>query len=117
MRRSPVRVLPHVLFKASGAELSADHPEFGRQRVQVLPSGEILVHSTSETVLARQGEDRCDLALRLLTEYGVGPLDTIEIVFKAGVPQYAVVEWSLARKVRAVRSGAAAGEQRLISRS
>lgn len=37
--------------------MTVDHPQFGRQTVQLLPNGETLVHSTSETILAKDGEE------------------------------------------------------------
>lgn len=95
--------------------MSADCPQFGRQKVQILPDGQALVHSTSETVLARPDEDRDGLLQRLRSEYGVGPADMVEIVFKAGTPQYAIVEWALATEflriatAKAVRQGVANG--------
>lgn len=69
-----------------------DPPEFGRQRCQILPNGEAIVQSTSETIQAKEGEDREAFVHRLAEEYGVGPDDTVDITFKAGRPRYAVVE-------------------------
>lgn len=69
-----------------------DPPEFGRQRCQILPNGEAIIYSTSETIQAKDGEDREAFVRRLAEEHGVDPDDSVEIVFKAGRPQYAVVE-------------------------
>lgn len=73
--------------------MSADHPQFGRQRVQVLATGEVVVQATSETFQAKPGEDQMSFLRRLAREAGVGPGDVVEVVFKAGRLQYAVVEW------------------------
>ena len=67
-------------------------PTFGRQAVRVLAGGDVEVISTSETVLAKQGEDREHFVSRLQREFGVGPSDGLTIVYKAGKPQYAIVE-------------------------
>lgn len=69
-----------------------DPPEFGRQRCQILPTGEAVIQSTSETILAKDGEDREAFLCRLAEEHGVGPDDRVEITFRAGKPHYAVVE-------------------------
>ena len=68
-------------------------PRFGRQAVRVLAGGDVEVLSTSETVLAKQSEDREQFVARLLRDFGVGPSDGLMIVYKAGKPQYAIVEW------------------------
>jgi hypothetical protein len=68
-------------------------PQFGRQKVQILDQGHVLVHATSETIVAEKGEDAAALVRRLVAQRGVGPADAVEIVFKAGAPQYAIVEW------------------------
>lgn len=81
--------------------MSADHPQFGRQRVQVLPSGEAVVQATSETFQAKPGEDQKAFLRRLAREHGVGPGDVVEVVFKAGRPQYAVVEWGKRKEEKA----------------
>jgi hypothetical protein len=76
------------------------HPQYGRQRLQLLPSG-VLVRSTSETVLAKEGEDQDTFLKRLRDEYGVGPEDEVEVVYKAGKVQYAVIEWGPRQKRKA----------------
>lgn len=72
-------------------------PAFGRQRIQLLSNGQALVHTTSETMLANKGEGREAFLVRL-AEMGVGPEDEVELVYKGGWPQYAVVTWQNPRK-------------------
>jgi hypothetical protein len=69
------------------------HPQYGRQRLRLLPSG-VLVHSTSETVLAKEDEAQGAFLKRLRDEYGVGPEDEVEVVYKAGKIQYAIIMWA-----------------------
>ena len=68
-----------------------------------------MVRATSETVLAEKGEDREALLRRLARQYGVGPLDSVEIVFKGGAPQYAVIEWGTTGAVDAASRGKSTG--------
>jgi len=68
-------------------------PRFGRQAMRVRADGDVEVISTSETVLAKQGEDREQFISRLQREFGVGPSDGLMIVYKAGKPQYAIIKW------------------------
>ena len=68
-------------------------PQFGRQRVQILDPGHVIVHATSETIQAEKGEDLTTFLQRLATANGVGPADAVDVIFKAGAPQYAIIEW------------------------
>jgi len=67
-------------------------PQFGRQVVQILSADDVLVHSTSETVSARQGETAEAFLRRLATEGGVKREDQVELAYKAGAPPNAVVK-------------------------
>ncbi len=71
-----------------------DPPQFGRQRVQVLPDGDAVVHATVEIIKARKGEDAVAFLLRLARKCGVKPTDKVEITYRDGMPQFAQVEWS-----------------------
>lgn len=68
-------------------------PQFGRQRMHLLENG-VLIRSTSEVIRARSGESTEAFLRRLVDEYHVGPQDVVEVTFKSGLPDYAVVEWA-----------------------
>ena len=84
-------------------------PGWGWEAVRVLPDGEVEVISTSETVLAKQTEDREQFIARLCREFGVGPSDGLMIVYKARKPRYAIIEWK-------TRLPGAAGDHEALKR-
>jgi len=85
--------------------LDLSPPQFGQQVVQVL-AGEVVVHATSETVSAEKGEGVDALVHRLVRDFHVQPVDLVRIHYKAGAPQYAVIERGAASSTR----GGAAGK-------
>ena len=89
-------------------------PEYGQQVVQVLAGEGVLagshylvVHATSETVSAEKGEGMDALVHRLVRDFHVQPVDLVRIHYKAGAPQYAVIERGAASSTR----GGAAGKR------
>jgi hypothetical protein len=45
-------------------------PQLGRQKVQILDQGHVLVHAMSETIVAEKGEDAAALVRRLVAQRG-----------------------------------------------
>ena len=68
------------------------HIEFGQEIVQMLPGGESVVRSRSETINALEGETPDEFVHRLAKDFGVEPHDRVRITYKSGKPRFAVVK-------------------------
>ena len=66
--------------------------EFGQEIVQILPDGESVVRSLSETINALEGETREELLRRLARDFDVQPHDRVRVTYKSGKPKCAAVE-------------------------
>ena len=66
-----------------------DRIRFGRRRLD-FRNGTVVIKSTSVTERAHRGEDEEEFTNRLLETYS-DEEGTIEIVFKAGRPDYAII--------------------------
>ncbi|MGH2536967.1 MAG: hypothetical protein ACRDHL_06215 [Candidatus Promineifilaceae bacterium] len=65
---------------------------FGRRKFSI-QDGQAILTSTSVTERSKEGETEGAFTQRLLLEYGAVE-GTIEIVYKAGRPDYAIVTFS-----------------------
>jgi len=85
-------LLAHYWLWEAGLTQAGAVPQFGWQKLQIRDPEHVIVQSTRETILAEKGEDLPTFLQRLVTAHGVGPADTVEVTFRAGAPQSAVIE-------------------------